>query len=249
MIDNEYDRMIQRYLDEEMTETERVDFETELYQKETLRQRLEEYQSIAEGIRYQGEQEAWQKVRALEAEVANFESENHPNVTKWLFRGVAASLLLLIVGVPYYWNPDERVYARLFEKHYEPYQALGGANRGEQDGAWVLPAAFEAYYEKQYEQAIELFRQASTQEDRPYVWLYLGNAYLSNNQPQEATEALQHALTYQDIDERTRLRTHWDLGMAYLKLNNKEEATRHFEIIKNTEDYGPKVKDILDSIY
>lgn len=249
MIDNEYDKMIQRYLDEEMTEAEIVGFETELHQKETLRQRLEEYRSIAEGIRNQGEQEAWQKVRAMESEVADFEAKNHPNMTKWLFRGVAASLLILIVGVPYYWNQDERVYARLFEKHYEPYQALGGANRGAQDDAWVLPAAFEAYYEQQYEQAIKLFRQASTQEDRPYVWLYLGNSYLSHGQPQEATQALQHVLTYPDVDERTRRRTNWDLGMAYLKLNNKEKAIHHFELIQDTEDYGPEAKDILDTIY
>lgn len=249
MINSDYDRMIQRYLDEEMTEVERLDFETQLHQTETLRQRLDAYRLIAEGIRHQGEQEAWQKIRQLEAEVAEFESESHPNMTKWLFRGMAAALVLLMVGIPYYWQQDEQVYARLFEQHYAPYQALGGPMRGKQDSVLVLPAAFEAYYEKRYPQAIDLFKQASAQEDRPYVWLYLGNAYLSNDQPQEATEALQHVLTYPDVDERTRLRAHWDLGLANLKLNQKEEAVRYFEALQDTEDYGPKAKDILKSIY
>lgn len=243
------DKMIQRYLDEEMTDIERMEFEVKLSQSETLQQQVAAYYTITEGIQRYGEEADWLKVQQLEAEAAAIQSLEQPNTSKWLFRSAAASLLLLMVAFPLYWLQDEQRLARLFNENFVPYQALGGATRGESNDGFVLPEAFEAYYEKDYSQAIELFRQASTQEDRPYVWLYLGNAYLSNKQPEEAADALQQVLTYADIDRKTELRTHWDLGLAYLKLNNKEAATRHFEILEDTEDYGSRAKKILKSIY
>lgn len=251
MISNDEDRMIQRYLDEEMSEAEKLEFETLLLQTEKLRERLEEYRLITEGIHYFGEQEGWKKIQALEeeAELHALEAERKPIVTKWLYRGIAASLLLFMIGFSFYWQQDKLKYARLFDQHYEAYQALGGATRGSDENTLVLPEAFEAYYNKEYSQAISLFIQASEQEDRPYIWLYLGNAYLGNKQPQEAIEALENVFAYDYVDERTRLRTHWDLGLTHLKLNHKEEAIRQFEMIQDTEDYGPEAKTILKSIY
>lgn len=242
--------MIQRYLDEEMSEDEKLDFEARLHQTESLKERVEEYRLITEGIRYFGEQEAWQRIKALEeeAEINDLESRQGPNMTKWLYWGVAASLLLLIIAFPVYWQQDELRYARLFDQHFEAYQALGGATRGAGEETLVLAQAFEAYYQKQYPQAIALFKQASAQEDRPYIWLYLGNAYLGNDQAQEAVKALEHVFNFAVVDEKTLMRTHWDLGLAHLKLNHKEEAIQQFEMIQDTEDYGPKVKAILNSI-
>ncbi|WPP51188.1 tetratricopeptide repeat protein [Catalinimonas niigatensis] len=250
MISNE-DRMIQRYLDEEMNEAEKREFEIQLLQTEKLRERLEEYRLITEGINYYGEQEGWKKIQALEKEAEFYElkSANKPIVTKWLYSGIAASLLLFMIGFSIYWQQDQLKYARLFDQHFEVYQALGGATRGTSAHTFVLPEAFEAYYNKEYSQAIKLFIQASEQEDRPYIWLYLGNAYLGNNQPQEAIKALENVLAYAHVDERTRLRTHWDLGLAHLKLNRKQDAIGYFEMIQDTEDYGQEAKTILNSIY
>lgn len=245
------DSTIQRYLDEEMTEIERLEFEMKINESEVLQQRIADYRSITEGIRRYGEQENWQQIRQLEAEAQAIEAKSyqHPVPTKWLLRGAAASLLILMIAFPVYWQQDHRRYARLFNEHFQPYQALGGATRGSSNDGFVLPEAFEAYYEKDYPQAIELFTQASTQEDRPYVWLYLGNAYLSDKQPEEAVKALKQVLTYPDLDRRTEQRTHWYLGLAYLKLNNESGAHRHFTLLEDTEDYGPQAKDILKSIY
>lgn len=253
------DITIQRYLDDDMPEAERAEFEARLQQDSTLRERLEDYRLIAVGICRQGDLDAWQRVQQLEAEAEALSDEGEDdseaydpedsNLTKWLFRGMAASVLMVMVGFPFYWQQDELRYARIYEQHFEPYEALGGATRGGNNEGYVLPDAFEAYYVGDYPQAIELFWQASTQEDRPYVWLYLGNAYLSNGQAQEATEALKHVLEYEDVDERTRLRAHWDLGLAYLKLNNEDAATRHFTAIQNTEDYEPDATEILESIH
>lgn len=251
MIDNDDDILIQRYLDEEMSAPEKQEFEARLSQKESLRERVEEYRIIAQGIHYYGEQEGWKKIQELEAEAElNYSgSDTQPIMTKWLYWGIAASLLLLMICFPIYWQQDELRYARLFEKHFEAYQALGGATRGSSERTFVLPEAFEAYYEKKYSQAITLFIKASQQEDRPYIWLYLGNAYLGNDQPTEAIQALERVLEYDRVDQRTLLRTHWDLGLAHLKLNHREEAIREFEMIKDTEDYGHESKTILESIY
>ena len=251
MIGNDDDMLIQRYLDDDMTESEKLDFEIRLRQTKGLQERMEEYRLITHGIRHFGAQEAWKKIQALEAEAEalDFNHESKPIVTKWLYRGIAASLLLFMIGFSFYWQQDERRYARLFDQYFNPYQVLGGANRGESQGPFALPRAFETYYEKDYAQAIILFKEASVQEDRAYIWLYLGNAYLGNDQPQEAVEALKHVFTYANTDERTRIRTHWDLGLAHLKLNHTEEALYHFQAIQDTEDYGQKAKTILKSIH
>lgn len=238
--------MIQRYLDGDLSEEEKLEIESQLHLP-WVQEQLDTYRTIAGGVRHYGEQQARLQVQQLEAEAARNESQQ-PSTTKWLFRGMAASLLLLIVAFPVYRQQDEQRYARLFNEHYQAYQALGGATRGESDADLVLPRAFTAYHEQDFEQAIELFTQASTQEDRPYIWLYLGNAYLSNEQPEEAVKALEHVLTYADVNRRTEQRTHWDLGLAYLKLNNEDSARRHFELLEDTQDYGPKVQKILHSI-
>ncbi|MEM6845318.1 MAG: tetratricopeptide repeat protein [Bacteroidota bacterium] len=239
--------MILRYLDGELSEEERLEVESQLHLS-SVREYLDTYRNIAEVARQQGEKKTWQDVQELEAKAVRAESQS-PSSTKWLLRGMAASLLLLMVAFPIYWFQDEQRNGRLFDQHYQAYQPLGGATRGESDADLLLPQAFEAYYEQDYDQAIELFTKASTQEDRPYVWLYLGNAYLSDEQPQKALEALQRVLTYPDINRKTELRAHWDLGLAYLKLNNEDSAARHFELLQNTEDYGGKAKKILQSIY
>jgi len=255
--------MIQRYLDKDLTKEERLEVERQLHQPE-VREYLDSYRNITDGIQHLGEQQARSQVQQLEARAVQGESRlqvqqletntarkevRQPSTTKWLLRGMAASLLLLIVAVPVYHQQDEQRFARIFNENYQAYQALGGATRGESDGDFVLPEAFEAYYEENYEQAIELFTEASTQEDRPYIWLYLGNAYLSNEQPEEATEALQRVLDYPDVNRKTELRTHWDLGLTYLKLNNEDSARRHLELLQDTKDYGSKAQKILQSIY
>lgn len=255
MINNVDDMTIQRYLDDEMDEDEKTDFEMKLHQMDSLRERVEEYQMIVEGIRYYGEKEARHKVLQLEAEAAAQEEKRHSIVTNWLYRGVAASLLLLLIGAPIYWQQDEQRYARIFNKNFEPYEVLGGTTRSantEKD--LVLPQAFEAYYKGDYTEARELFIVASGQEDRPYIWLYLGNAYLAHDEddkaiPEKAVEALEKVLAYPDVDLKTQWRTHWYLGLAHIKLNQEEEAKQHFEIVQDTDEYGEEAKNILESIY
>ncbi|MEK6479997.1 hypothetical protein WJR50_20810 [Catalinimonas sp. 4WD22] len=254
MINNVDDMMIQRYLDDEMDEDEKMDFEMRLQHMDSLRERVEEYQLIVEGIRYHGEREARQKVRELEAKAAMHVDKQHSIMTNWLYRGVAASLLLLIIGFPIYWQQDEVRNARLFNNKFKPYAVLGGTTRGEStEDEFVLPQAFEAYYNEDYSKARTLFLQASTQEDRPYIWLYLGNAYLGHDEndkaePQKAVQALEKVLTYSEVDHKTQWRTHWYLGLAHLKLNQEEEAAKHLEIILDTDEYGAEAKDILESI-
>jgi len=242
--------LIQRYLDGDLTEEEKLAVESQL-QLPSVQEYLDTYRTIADGIRHYGEQQVCSEVEQLEAEAQAVEAESYPQpiARRWFLRGAAASLLLLLVAFPVYWQQDERRLPRLANEYFKPYEALGGATRGSNDEGFVLPEAFEAYFQKDYPQAIELFTQASTQEDRPYVWLYLGNAYLSDEQPQEAVKALKRVLTYPDVDRRTEQRTHWYLGLAYLKLINKDAATRHFTLLEDTEDYGPPAQDILKSIY
>ncbi len=250
------DVRIQRYLDGEMGEDEQQDFEIKLLQTESLREKVEEYRWIAKGIHYYGEKEAWLKIQALEAEAeaetdaVEEKAEKKPVMTNWLYLGIAASVLLFLFAFPMYWQQDELRYARMFDQNFEAYQALGGPTRSATDEktTFVLPEAFEAYHEKQYPQAIELFKQASEQEDKPYIWLYLGNAYLSIDQEKEAISALQHVLEY-DLDENTRNRTYWYLGLAHLKLNQRKEAVQNFERLQNNEEYGPKAKKIIESIH
>ncbi|MEM9829568.1 MAG: tetratricopeptide repeat protein [Bacteroidota bacterium] len=239
--------LIQRYLDGDLTEKEKVEVESQLHLP-SIQEYLEAHQTVTKGIQQYGEAQARRQVQQLEAEAVQ-EETNVPSTTKWLLRGVAASLLLLMVAFPLYWFQDEQRNGRIFNEHYQAYQALGGATRGESDADLLLPQAFTAYHEQDYAQAIELFIEVSTQEDRPYVWLYLGNAYLSNEQPAEAVKALQRVLEYPDVNRKTELRAHWDLGLAYLKLNNEDSARRHFEILQDTEDYGERVQKILQSIY
>ncbi len=243
------DNDMDRYLNEEMTEQERVDFETALSQNSLLRKQLEEHQMILEGIRCYGRKETWQKIQQLEVEASSHSIEDRTIVTKWLFRSMAASVLLLMIGFSYYWHKDERMYTRLFERNFEAYQPLGGPVRGGNAEEFVLDRAFAAYYKKRYEQAIDLFKQANTQEDNYHIWFYLGNAYLGLDQAEDAIQALQKVLTYQQVEENIRIRTHWYLGLAYLKQKNKEAALDALRAIQNTDNkYGQKARELLKSI-
>jgi len=252
MNDEINDMKIQQYVDNEMPQAERMDFESQLEKSDNLQRRVEAYRLIARGVARYGQRLAWQEVQQFEAEALQADVQQRSFRSKWFYRGMAACLFMIMAGAILYWQywqQNEQRYSRLFAENFEPYQPLGGPTRGEGDEQSVLPEAFAAYYEQDYVRAAMLLEQATVQEDRPYVWFYLGNAQLAGDQPQEAIAAFQQVFTYAEVGLRMEWRTRWYLGLAYLKTNQEALAAEQFEAIQDTEDYGPQASDILQSIH
>jgi tetratricopeptide (TPR) repeat protein len=239
---------IQRYLDEDMSEAERLEFEKELQQDPALESLADTYRNLSNGIRYHARQNAWNTIQKLEQQFSDEEIEITTSRGKfWPVFAVAASVSILVIGLAYIINLNLNNSNRLFEDHFTPYQALVHApTRSEETPLSLKERAFSAYSNENYHQAISIFEEVNAQEDDPLIWFYLGNSNLAIDNPEVAIEYFQKVLS-----EQTPLtpQAQWYLGLSYLAKGNKDEAEEIFgALARDTSSYGERAQSILNQL-
>ncbi|MEK6477106.1 tetratricopeptide repeat protein [Catalinimonas sp. 4WD22] len=242
------DSTIQRYLDDDMSELEKTEFEEALSSDIELQRSVAEYRNLSEGILFQKRRVIWSKIQDMEAEVERTSPQNNKtNLTNWLPWSIAAAIALLIVGGILLWNEWQPTSQELFAENFSPYPALAYApDRSDTTVEGLKEQAYSAYSNENYSQAISLFEQILAEENDTLTWFYLGNAYLENDEPQKALDALSNFLEY---DTELNTQAQWYLGLAYLSVGDKEKAKEIFENEQlQNSSYGIKAKNIIDNL-
>lgn len=133
----------------------------------------------------------------------------------------------------------------LFNLNYEPYNADVISRTGE-----VLTnetnKAIDAYSNKEYSMAIELFSQTLPNENAA-THFYLGISYMEIGRYKQSLESFEKVLNlnHSAYDPQA----HWYTALTWIKLNNLAAAQIHLNwLVKNDRYYSLKANAILAQI-
>lgn len=157
-------------------------------------------------------------ISELESKARIKDSLPRRSYVKWL----AAATIALLLGLSYFLTtPQKNSTEDLFVSYFEPYRnVVQPMQRGnEQQDDKTL--AFLAYEKGEYTTAISLFSSLYSTTKEPYYLFYKANALLKLDKANEAVPLLlEHLKTTDTLTEKTN----WYLALAYLKLDDKQNA-------------------------
>ncbi len=230
--------LITKYFDREQTESERLRFEERLKESTDFANEILLRKSMLAAIKMEGDGELRSELK-LKAKSFNIHSHSKRNF-KW--RYFAAAMVVLIVAT-YLVLPTEN---SLFEAYYYPLPE-DQVTRNLPDNKNSYHHAMEQYSLGNYNEAIPLFHAADSETKRNEIALYLGNCYLSTDQP---NKAIKYLTTAQQTESKSLKRhSSWFLALAYLKAHQREKAVDQLNFLtKNKGSHYKQSTELLEKL-
>jgi hypothetical protein len=234
-------QLIAEYLEGTLPEHERKLVEARLAEP-AFKKLFIDAQLLITGIRMQGREKLRQTLVDLDAQLPLLETKKSISFWPWA-TGIAATFLIIyLVLQPF---QGDRNVAPLFDQYYSPYpNVVMPVTRSEQGDSTLMGQAFSAYESKQYKTAIQLFKQIAHPNEA--ALLYLGNSYLSDNQPEKAVTVLK------DLSEKRSTfndQATWYLALAHIRLNQRSDAVAVLEKLKTSNSsYSEKAREVIKKL-
>ena len=218
---------IERYVENELSESDRQAFETACLSDNSLMQELAFYLSSRQAVISVQEDQ-------LKQTWIDTYSNNRPSGRKIPFYPLLAAAIFIILLLTYfgYHAVQPRDMASLYISYHEVSEV--SVVRGP-DSA-VFQEADSLYNEKLYQKAIPVYLKvlelpiSDTAQNRARY--YLGHSYLNTDQPRAAIEAFEQIdTTYQYTKD-----AQWYIALAYIKLKRPQQASGQLD--KLLEDPG-----------
>jgi Tfp pilus assembly protein PilF len=236
--------LAKKYLQVKMSAEESASFEKNLASDPQFREDFEFNKDLLDSMCIHYKSVLKGKLQDLEV------SEDKPGKQlkqRYFFRlsGIAAALALMIVAVYTLWfnQPDAQ---EVFNQYYTPYyNIMDGAERSVDNESGHL--AMRLYDQKQYKEALQVFREAIAQnpEDTVLVF-YKALSHLSIAQTDAAMVDLKMV---SESNHELHEAAQWYLGLAYLQKGDATNAKQLFENIKNSDSsYREQANQILGDL-
>jgi tetratricopeptide (TPR) repeat protein len=251
-------KIIEKYLDGEMTTEEKLAFEERCKADKSLHQMLTEMNALVEGIRSSGAHTTFdEKIDrlALVDELNRIETIEEktspvkiiPFYQRTWSMAAAASLILAATLTFYFVREQAPRNEKLYISYFEVFDSPGPSTvRGDtNDPVTTRSLAYLAYDSGNYADAAKLFEKILKDKEDPIMQLCLGNAYLSQNDPARAEKVFTRMLN-KHIDLITQAR--WYLALSYLKQNKIERTKATLWEISKSSTYGEKARKLLNEL-
>lgn len=237
--------LVERYLDNTMTATEREAFETRLGQDKDLKETIKDIEFLVEGIRYSARKELLTQLQELESQIAAEVQEDEQAETKvvplyqrsWM--SVAAALALILVSTIAYqlWpaggKGDMAMTDRYIQQHF-PSEYSTTRSAAESDVA-TPNKAYYLYEGGNYAAAASLFLQILEKDENPDMLFYAGNSLLKVGEYQKAVDLFEQVNTrYPQYEYSCEASFMQALGA--IKLKNKQDAIVKLEQVTVCDD-------------
>lgn len=237
--------LIERYFDNELSNTERSILEERLKNEDSFKSLFETEKLLINTIRFNAAKDQLHFLKGVEARLAEQKTPSSSR-SHWYYYAAAACAGLFFtfyVLLPMLKNtPTEQLYASYFTLHPNVFEPT---LRGEQ----VIDErkeAFRAYDAGEYQLAGELFDKLLKENKEPGMMLLAGNAHLMTGNIVEAKRTLNDLiLHYDDLD----LQAKWYLSLCYLREGNTEDARKLLKELSDTDiSYANKAKELLEEV-
>ena len=237
--------MFEDYLNDELTDVQRANFERRLEQDSVLLEELAFYRETRDAISARIKWEASKKpfMPTLEGlSKAYFKSDQRARLVSLPRRSLilqvmgAAAILLLIVLVWQPWQKD--LYTR--------YAQHPRADLTERDASSNLSTGERAFNNNEYASALDAFTQHLTDEPGDAdVLLFQGICYLEldkeDNAKQNFRQLFNSAQPYKDTGA-------WYLGLTFLKQNTIDSTAYYLSQIRESSEYYQNAQTLLKKL-
>lgn len=241
---------IDAYLLDELSESQKRAFEEELAENNELKEKVDAYRAVKDGVEASGREELKERLKALEERVTR-ESKSSKKTMAWYSSRIAAVLILFIL--PLYFilsNLNEVDSEEVFASHFKPYPVLAnGTVRGDAaDGP--LSEGLRAYQNGDYTLAITKLENIKKRDEGfSNGRFYLALSHLANEDAVQAIPVL--GALAEDDEFKLNEQAKWYLGLAFLRNDQPDKARDTFqELYETTQDSTFKVKaqNVLDEL-
>ncbi|PLX12912.1 MAG: hypothetical protein C0597_12395 [Marinilabiliales bacterium] len=237
---------LERYLTDEMSIREQVEFEELLRRDSELMQEFLLRKKINEAI----QEKDIINLRDSLNDIADSNIKVKPGRSiAYTYPSVAAVVVLLIVIANVYFNPFNKLdQQEIFQSYYDTYPSINGHRSGTSAEQNVnLVSAFNYYDESNYKEAEPYFKWV-LEKDQSNVsnQFYLAICLIENSKLSEAEIYLNDLILKQD--HLFWEQSHWYLALVYIEQEKVEQAKAIFEkIVKEKMTYASNAKKILKS--
>lgn len=216
---------IERYLKNTMDHKEKSAFENKLRDSSVLQQQVKDTETILFGIRkavFKNKAKKFHK--ELIQEASDTKTDKKVIRLNFKYLSIAASIVILFGCFWLFNKPSSN--QTLFDKYYLEDRGLE-TNMGESDH-YTFDDAMVDYKQKKYTKAINKWdKLLKNKPENDTLNYFLGVAHLANKNETEAINYLKTAIKTADSEFRND--AYFYLGLAYLKMDNKDLAIVYFE--------------------
>jgi tetratricopeptide (TPR) repeat protein len=248
-MNNDYDiTLVEKYFDNELTETESAEFNERLNADDSFKQLVAREKALIQGVRLEGLNRDLLFLKSLEHNFAK-EPETAWNHKTWYAIAASISLLVAVTAALLFFN-SKKTSDELFAQYYdEPYSSsvFNESNtRGSEIEVSIRSQAFDAYDRGDYGHAARLFTELLKAKQEPDLLLLLGNANLKLGHIEQAKQNFITLIT--DFDELD-IPGKWFLSLCYLKSGDVENARKMLKELGEMEvSYATKAKELLEKV-
>lgn len=225
-IEMDRETLITQFLNNSLSDKDKKVFDTLLETDVEFAKEVAFQQSLQKVI-------AKEEYTTLKTHLQSLEKSNKATgYKKWL---VAASIVLLL-GFTGLWflNSDVSVSSQeLYAQNFEPYRnVIKPIVRGGMADT-LETMAFTAYETKNYDKALTLFDKMLEENDSEITKFYKANVLLQLDKAEEAIAIFKQNM---NLKEDWKSKNSWYLAMAYLKIDDVENAKKQLETLENNQN-------------
>jgi tetratricopeptide (TPR) repeat protein len=236
----QYDDELMRYIDGEMTESEKIDFEKQLAADRSLKQALGDLQLAKDAVRSYGLKEKVSGIhREMMKELKTEAPVRHISNVRRIIRlsiAVAASVLLIFVCIEVY-NFYSLSSEKLFAENYTAYELTTTRSENDSAGSKIE----KAYREKNYGEVIKLNTNSVLSIKDVFL---TGMSYLETNDLSKAISNFQVVIADLKDQKSSVMKeaAEYYLALAYLKNNDYDQAIELMAAIHDNSSHLYKTK-------
>ncbi len=230
---------VERYLRNELTSVEIVQFENDLQNDIELRKELNSQAAILASFDHLRRENIISRFDNSNSKIQKISTSN---VTAY-WRYAAAIAGIVLIGSAYFFNKSVDLQ-QLSDSYYTPYpNVVAPAVRSEGQGANVWEAYNAGQYASAYDQLVEAH---NVDPNDISLSFYLGITAIETKKYDEAINLFK---ALQVGDHKFSDQSNWFLAMAYLKSNQKEPAIKALTtIVESKSSYSEKAEQILSEL-
>lgn len=239
---------LEKYLMNELSIREQVEFEENLRNDPELRQEYKLRKEINEAIQEDDVMELRDSLNQVMRKQSVF--SNNSGKTYLISSIAAAIVLLLVISSRVFFSTDIANSTVLYDKYYETYPAIMSFRSSNENAEEKndLYNAFAGYEAKDYNQASYYFEKIVRQDSTNYLSrFYMGICKIESDNLKEAEEYLSE-LTVKN-NHIFREQAHWYLAMVYIKKDKQSKAREILhKIVQQNMVKKEEAKEILKSL-
>lgn len=231
---------IDRYVNDQMNEEERIEFEQRMREHVDLAESVHMHRDVLMGIEYYF-------LKDLKQDLIKSDQQKPKNTIRHYLAIAATILLLAGVGITYYFLNAGESSDDLFIAYFEPYpNIVAPVTRSSENSSYK--EVMQLYEAQEYTEVIpKLNALIKNNPERLELVFYRGISYLGISQPERAAADFKAVIR---AGENTFAEpSYWYLGLSQLKMDKTEEAKESFQKLKEVNGaLAKRARKILEDM-